>query len=144
MVGRTAVLDFWPWRTFVAFLLGSSAVGFFIVVADFVSIVDPQVSVYFGNIFVSNDVYLLIAPSFVVLFPVSVGMALLMAGKMSALPLLLLLPMLLLGFVFMVPVMGVQRVYTAPCDGIYTEWQSVSYHFFGIGLHFPRILCFRL
>lgn len=144
MAGRAKYLDSWPWRTFVGFLLGSSAVGFFIVVADFMSTVAPQASVYFGNISISSNVYLLLAPLFVFLFPISVGMALLTAGKMSALPLLGLLSMFLVGFVFMVPVIGVQRAYTTPCNGIYTEWQSLSYYFFGIGPHFPRNFCFSL
>jgi|SRR4029077_12021328 len=117
-------------------LLIFSAIGFFFLFAMFVSN-SPLLYLGVGNIGVYSSFVLTV----VLVFPLSIGLSLSAKNWLNRPIVTLLLATVVTSVLVFVPAIAVQKPYVEHCFGTYPEWQSLSYHFFGVGSHFDLAGC---
>ncbi len=86
------------------------------------------------------DYYMIAAPVFLVLFPLSLGLFLKAKNTLNPLFAIGLLIIFALAFVFMVPVTS-RSYYDGNCKSYATEWLSLGRLFIGAGFRAVRFLC---
>jgi hypothetical protein len=132
----TALLKGENWRSLIWFLLVFSTIGFVLLLT--LLILNSSL-LYLGAGYV--ELYSAAVLMIVLLFPLSLGLTLSSKGMISF-PIVVLLAAIFVGALFiLVPVVAVQKPYPEHCLGSYPEWQSISYHLFGVGSHFDLIGC---
>lgn len=123
-------------RALTKLVLIFSTIGFFFLLVMFISD-NSLLYIGAGNI----GVYSAVVLGIVILFPLSLGLTLSAKSWANRPAITFLIAFFVMAALVFVPALAVQKPYPEHCLGTYPEWQSISYHLFGIGSHIDLSPC---